>query len=512
MVTPRAHDERDPIGQAWLRREFRLATPPPAVEHYFVASARRTVHDGSRTIELHPRRSVAVDATPVSHLRFALRREAIDLGVLVAALRAIGPGALEGWMRKEPTSGVGRRAWFFYETFVGRTLDVDDVRDGNYLPALDPDRHLVAAGRRSQRHRVMDNLLGGRCLCPTVRRTPRLARSFASNLDAEARALAASHDPRVLARAIDYLFTKETRSSYAIEGEIPSATRTERFIAALRTALDFDPYDKAHLIALQGDIVDPRFAEQDWRRVQNFVGETAGPAGGYRERVHFICPRPADVPGLMTGWMAMARRVSGDEIDPIVAAAVTAFAFVFVHPFEDGNGRIHRFVIHHVLARRGFGPPGVIFPVSAAIMRDRAAYDRVLETFSRPLTPLIKWRWTDERALVVENETSDLYRYFDATAFAEYLYERVAETISRDLKEELGFVSVFDRALDRVREIVDMPDRRAQLFVVLCMESQGRLASDKRRLFPELTDDEITRMASAVQAAMADDERPPSVE
>jgi hypothetical protein len=49
-----------------------------------------------------------------------------------------------------------------------------------------------------------------------------------------------------------------------------------------------------------------------------------------------------------------------------------SFVFVFVHPFEDGNGRIHRHLIHHMLAMRGFSPIGVVFPVSAAIL-DRSA-------------------------------------------------------------------------------------------------------------------------------------------
>ncbi|HIP51694.1 MAG TPA: hypothetical protein EYG94_06355 [Campylobacterales bacterium] len=30
-----------------------------------------------------------------------------------------------------------------------------------------------------------------------------------------------------------------------------------------------------------------------------------------------------------------------------------AFSFVYIHPLEDGNGRIHRYLIHHVLAERG---------------------------------------------------------------------------------------------------------------------------------------------------------------
>ena len=59
-----------------------------------------------------------------------------------------------------------------------------------------------------------------------------------------------------------------------------------------------------------------------------------------------------------------------------------AYGFVFLHPFEDGNGRIHRFLIHNILARRGFTPDGIMFPVSAAMLRDRGVYDASLEAFS----------------------------------------------------------------------------------------------------------------------------------
>ena len=119
----------------------------------------------------------------------------------------------------------------------------------------------------------------------------------------------------------------------------------------------------------------------------------------------------------------------------------------------------------------------------------------------------IRWRWTAEQEIVVESDTADLYRYFDATAFAEYLYDRVADTVRRDLKEELGFVAVFDRALDAVREIVDMPDRRASLFVRLCMQNGGRLAAAKRQQFPELEDAEIAAMEVAVQDAVRGEAR-----
>ena len=365
MTTPISNEGSNPIGHAWLRRELNLAVPPPAVESYVVAGARRTEVRGRRIVEQYPRQ-YATEESIVAHLRFALRHEPIDLGVLVATFKAIEAADLEAWVRAEPTGAFSRRAWFFYETFTGRMLDLDDARTGNYVPALDPAKHIVGEPRRSRRHRVADNLLGGAGLCPTVRRTPRLTEQMDLRIDRQAWALIESSDAGILARAVHYLFTKETRSSFALEGEIPSTARSERFVAALREGGDFDPSDKAALIRLQGDIVDPRYAATGWRTFQNFVGATVG---GYREDVHFVCPRPEDVPGLMEAWMSLTRRVVESRIDPVVAAAVR-FTFVFIHPFEDGNGRIHRFLIHHVLSRRGYSPPGVIFPVSAAILRD----------------------------------------------------------------------------------------------------------------------------------------------
>jgi hypothetical protein len=37
---------------------------------------------------------------------------------------------------------------------------------------------------------------------------------------------------------------------------------------------------------------------------------------------------------------------------PDDAAGVLAFGFVYARPIEDGHGRIHRYVIHHLLAQR----------------------------------------------------------------------------------------------------------------------------------------------------------------
>jgi Fic family protein len=376
-------------------------------------------------------------------------------------------------------------------------LNLPDAGAVANVSVLDPRRHFVTAGKVSLRHRVIDNLLGTAALCPVIRRTRKLEDMMRVNIGAEVATLVAHADPDILARAVNYFYTKETKSSYAIEGDQVSLSRAERFVAALRAVKDFDLDAQSDYVELQNRIVDRRYAADAWRSVQNFIGEAGS---GFQEIVHCVFPKPGDVGDLMAGLGALGRRLLADDVDPVLAAAAVSFAFVFIHPFEDGNGRIHRFLIHHVLARKGLTPPGMIFPVSSPIVRDQAAYDAALETFSRRIMPLVDWRW-QEGEVVVENDTVRLYRYFDATAPAEYLYEKVIETVRVDLRDEIAFLSVFHRARRAVMERVDMPDRRADLFIRLCMQNDGRLSAAKRRQFAELTDREIADLETAIAQA-----------
>ncbi|MEJ0023074.1 MAG: hypothetical protein WDN76_06265 [Alphaproteobacteria bacterium] len=114
---------------------------------------------------------------------------------------------------------------------------------------------------------------------------------------------------------------------------------------------------------------------------------------------------------------------------------------------------------------------------------------------------LIDYRFGDDGKLTVTGDTADYYRYFDATPLAEFLYDRVAETVHRDLAQELDFLGSFDRAYHNAREVVDMPNNRLSLFVRLVMQNGGRIARAKRKQFAELSDDEVLAMEAAVRAA-----------
>src|SRR2546430_2357619 len=485
------------IGLSRLVEDLGLRVPLPAVRSEAVQGARRTKISGASILEQYPLSYAPTDL--FGQLRFAMRYEPIDVGVLAAAFEKLTREEMEKWVRSEHIGKYVRRAWYLYEILSGKNLDVPDVPPTNNVLLLDPALHVTTPGIRVRRQRVIDNLLGNRDYCPTIRRTETLNRAMARGLEAEAKKIVEDCDPIVLRRAVHYLFTKETKSSFAIEGEKPTSERTERFVRALAHAPEFDTSSKAAFVELQNAIVDARYAQKDWRTGQNYVSET-GP--GYVEVVHFVCPRPEDIPSLMDGWMRMVARIEKEQIDAVCASALTGFGFVFLHPFEDGNGRIHRFLINHSQAKLGYTPLGIVFPVSAVMLRDLSRYDKALNAFSGKISPFIEYRMDEAQRMTVLNETKNLYQYFDATAQAEYLYECVAETIEKDLREEIGFIQKYDRALDETKEIVDMPDKRASLLVRLIMQNKGRLTKNKRDMFSEVTDEELARIEKAIARAV----------
>ena len=216
-----------------------------------------------------------------------------------------------------------------------------------------------------------------------------------------------------------------------------------------------------------------------------------------------VSARADDLPSLMDGMIAFDR--SGvQELDAVIAAAVLAFGFVFVHPFEDGNGRIHRYLIHHVLAARGFNPPGVVFPVSAAILDRIDEYRKVLESYSQRLLPLIKWKPTKDGNVEVLNDTVDFYRYFDATPHAEFLYSCVRKTVEEDLPQEADYLLRYDAFKARIEAIIDMPDRTVDLLFRMLRQNKGRLSKRAReKEFAKLTADEARNIERAFDETFA---------
>lgn len=463
---------------------------------------RSTIQDG-RVETIYPQSYWPGDRTG-DHLEFALKYDGVNLGILSALFNVVPADAIAAWISSTPTGKYARRIWFLYEFLTGRELPLPDLITGNYIALLDPDRYYTAGpGRRMQRHRVIDNLLGGKDFCPIIRRTEKLSAMEGLDLRKRCEEVVTAYPPALLRRALSYLYNKETQSSFEIEHIKPSVSRTEKFIALLEMAEHKDFCEKPLLIDVQNRIVDPRFRDRDYRTNQNYIGQTIS---YQKQRVHYVCPKPDDLPELMAGLLAAHQTMKAGAVPAIIHAAAISYGFVFMHPFEDGNGRIHRFLIHNILSLRGEIPKGLMFPVSAAMLKNPALYDHTLEAFSNPLMRRVEYDLDDLGQMTVPDETGPLYRYIDMTTQAEALYDFVKLTIEREVVEELDFLANYDKTRQAMQEIVDMPDRLIDLFIHLCLQNKGCLSARKRQShFGFLTDDELTDMENAVREGYAKD-------
>ena len=434
------------------------------------------------------------------HLEFALKYDGTNLAILANLFRKIAEKDFLEYVRSKPTGKYARRLWYLYEFLTDKTLPLDDVRRGNYIDLLEPDEYYtINPARRIRRQRINDNLLGDPRFCPMVRQTETLHHYEKADLPERCRRVVSSYSQDLLRRALGYLYTKETKSSFEIEQIKPTSTRTERFIALLQLAEQEDFCEKTRLIELQNRIVDPRFRDSDYRTNQNYVGETIA---WQKERIHFVSPAPEVLADLMEGLLNTHKRMDEGNVPPVVHAAVIVYGFVFLHPFEDGNGRIHRFLIHNILARRGFTPEGIMFPISASMLKNPADYNASLESFSRHLMALAEYSLDEEGRMTVHNDTTEWYRYIDMTPQVEALFKFIDQTIEMELTRELEFLANYDETKKNIQEIVDMPDRKIDLFIRFCLQNNCRLSARKRTgHFDFLSDKEITRMEQAVLTA-----------
>ncbi len=485
-------------GYAYLLERFEFVGMPHWHTSFIssTGSHRSKVQDGIIE-DFYPVRYWPGDKTS-DHLEFALKYDGINLGLLKCIFEHIPQDEITDYIKSKPTGKYARKNWFFYEFLTGKQLLIDDITTGNYIEALDPKKYYtIANGERSQRHRIINNLLGPKEFCPIIRKTEKIYKMASVDLRKKCEDIVTSYPPELLRRALSYLYNKETKSSFEIEHIKPNASRTEKFITSLELAEKEDFCEKKRLIELQNRIVDPRFKDSDYRINQNYVGQTVS---YQKEVIHFICPKPEDLPDLMKGLITCHKRMKDGNLSPVIHAATIAYGFVFLHPFEDGNGRIHRFLIHNILSIQGVVPRGLMFPVSAVMLKNMVDYDVSLEAFSRPLLRFIDYRLDEMGQMRVENETVCWYQYMDMTAQTEALYEFINKTIEEELVEELSFLANYDNTKKVIQDVIDMPDRLIDLFIQLCLQNNGTLSARKRSThFDFLTDEELTAMEQAVR-------------
>jgi hypothetical protein len=410
------------------------------------------------------------------------------------------------WLTDNPESGYARIACFLYEWLTGKRLPINDPvsRRARYQPVLDESLQFglwsdgAPQGEKITRFRVLNNLPGSPLFCPLVSKTAYLKEMVQKDLRRRTQQVLASYDQSLLARAASYLYLKETQSSFEVEREKPSSDRTKRFVDLLRRADTQEALSEERLVTLQHAALDPRFHEFTWRSQQNWIGKDLE----YRQQVDFVPARPEDLGSLMSGLLNMANQAL-HKIDAAILATSISFGFVYIHPFMDGNGRIHRYLVHDLLAKAGFTPRGIVLPVSAVILANLDSYVTTLEHFSRALNRCTDYH-PDTPEIPARGNNAVYFRYPDFTRQAEFLYRALERTVEQDVQHEINYLLGFDKAWSALNPMLDWPAHRLELFIQVTHANAGKLSEKKRKShFDWMSDAEIALAEQGVQQAFA---------
>ncbi|MDO5553618.1 MAG: Fic family protein [Planctomycetia bacterium] len=490
------------LGYQYLVERYALSVPSLYKKSYLSATTRQSKEisaDGEE--EYFPSSFEKVPRTWQGQLHFAMKHEGVNLAVLNSLFQKLPLDELAQFILEKPTGRYRRRLWFFYEFLMRKELPVPPLNRGSYIFAMEPDEYftlepgLGQSETRSRRQRVINNLIGTRDFCPIIRKTKKVREFQKINFTARVKQIEAEYPDDLLAGATEYLCMKETKSSFAIERLTPDQRRMARFVDLLKRRGN-SSITKEFLIRIQNEIVDDRYRDSNYRTTQVYVGQSLTPL---EERIHYIAPRPEELDSLMAAFLVMTNNLLKTASDPVLSAVLVSFAFVFLHPFDDGNGRLHRYLLHYVLSQRCFIPEGIIFPFSSQFHNDPARYDRMLESVSKPLLPLIEYQLDRSGRMTVTNDTSDYYRFLNMTEIAELFYETLLKVIDEDFTHELKFLQANRQAKREMQAVVDLPDKRMRLFIQFVLQNGGEFPKARRKQFDELTDREIAALAQVVR-------------
>lgn len=432
--------------------------------------------------------------TLYDHLVFALKYEGVNLLVFKKLFENLTTSEVESMVQYEPQGKYSRKIWFLYEWLFETKLSIPDLLTGNYVSILDSGiQYEIEKGEKLKRYRIINNLPGTPDFCPLVRKTVKLEKYITSELWAQNDYYLKGLHKDILLRTSAFLMLQDSKASFNIEGESPPGKRTARWAKAIGQAGSFE-LSKNELLRLQQIVIEnDRFIKMGFRKEGGFVGvhdrNTGEPIPDH------ISARWDDVERLVDGLLSTYKLIMNTEYDSVISAAVIAFGFVFIHPFEDGNGRIHRFIIHHILARKKFTQQGIIFPVSASMLYHIDDYRKILESYSQPLLDFIDWDVTSKHNVTVLNETIDFYRYFDATKQVEFLYDCVNDTIQNIIPNEISYLIKYDDLKQYLDNKYEMPDTTVALLVKFLEQNGGKLSKRAReKEFSQLSDDEVSEI------------------
>lgn len=531
---------KDLAGFSALEEKFQVGCIQPLTSTCVIGKARKTVENEFFRVETFIP-SYAPENTIRGHFEFGLKYDDLNFEWLSRFFAYGNPKWIVDWLKDQPSSIYARKTAFLYEWFCKELPDDAKTTATIYEDALDSKKYLTSTSPiRNKRWKITDNFPGTRYFCPLVRLNSKLKESLDFDITEDLNDLDEKFGADLLMRSAAWLTFNESRASFLIEKEQDKKDDIRRFASAMTIycgKID-DPLSDQSLVTLQNEILGKRSLRTGIRKSPVFVGSAAHHDVTV---VHYIAPSSDQIKNLMDGlrnFESKTRYLKDDQIlsksaHAIVRASSISFSFVYIHPFSDGNGRVHRLLVNDTLLRDGVVPQGVILPISSTIVRSstrRGGYQNVLDSLSKRFMHHYNTEYNFAKTVVCEDGvTTDFkfncyddalpfWRYQDLTSHCAYMAEVIKTTVRENMTNEAQFLALHDEAKKRLKQVFEMPDIDADAIVRSLRENKYAITNTLKHKYPtifadkDITNEVVEAIASALEQREIKSDFDPSTE
>jgi len=287
-------------------------------------------------------------------------------------------------------------------------------------------------------------------------------------------------DKEIIEKAVNYLYTKETKWSLEIEWEHFHQSKNRWFLKLISNIPIKEKLEKNDIIDFYNLIYNDN--KLDYRKEQNYIGSWNWMM--WENIIEYIPPKSEDLEELMNELIKFYNK-NKKSLNPIILASILSIFFVLIHPFLDWNWRTSRFLFQYSLLNSWIWiiwDKKVILPVSAYIQLNKSEYYKNLENISSNLLDFIKFDENQNWEIEVINQTKNIYLNLDFTEISNYFYKVLDNSINIDYKKELEYISTFYKIYSFIDENYNIISNNISFIAKNIISNNWILSISKRKV------------------------------
>ena len=362
-------------------------------------------------------------------------------------------------IKNKPNSEFLRKIWFLLETILKIKINFweDFVVKKGYINILNEEIFLVKEVNRKDLStegfnsllKIIDNSLWefwkfNPIIIKKNLNSDIIKTDFNKNLEN----INSKFDKEIIEKAINYLYTKETKGSLEIEWEKFHQSKNRWFLKLISNIPIKKELTKKDIINFYNIIYNDNI--EKFRDTQNYIGSWNWMM--WENIIEYIPPKSEDLEELMESLIKFYNK-NKNSLNPIILSSILSIFFVLIHPFLDWNGRTSRFLFQYSLLNSWIWIIWeettvswmwkIILPVSAFIQLNKSDYYKNLENISWKLLDFIDFDEDYNWEIKILNKTKIIYSNLDFTEITNYFYEVLNKSINIDYKKELNYINKF---------------------------------------------------------------------